>query len=327
MVRSPGRYGTKYFVPFLFMYKKLSLFTIYAIFLLIFVGGVVRASGSGMGCPDWPKCFGQWVPPTDVSELPLNYQEIFGAKLKGEVQFNAFKTWTEYVNRLLGVLIGLLIIGSFISSIKDYWKSNKTIVFFSGLALVLVILEGWIGAKVVATELNPVLITVHMLLAIGVVFSLIYALHLAHLIDTNSGYTNQEYKFIVLLLMLVSFGQLILGTALREKVDEAYLSGLSRTDWLSNTGGEFYFHIGLGTALLIGHLFLWLKSKGMSNDLRSKGLIKYLSIIVLLEYSFGAILGLLKMPAVIQPFHLTLGTIILGIQFILILLFGKKSSL
>lgn len=309
------------------MYKKLSLYTIYAIFILIFVGGVVRASGSGMGCPDWPKCFGQWVPPTVESELPLNYQEIFGAKLKGEVEFSAFKTWTEYINRLLGVLIGLLIIGSFISSIKDYWKTNKAIVYFSGLAFVLVVLEGWIGAKVVATELSPVLITIHMLLAVGVVFALIYALHLAHLIDTNTDITNQENKFFVLLLMVLSFGQLIIGTSLREKVDEAYLAGTVRAEWLNNTGGEFYFHIGLGTLLLIGHYFLWNRTKRLSTDFRSNTIIKYLFVVVLFEFSFGGILGLLKMPAVVQPFHLTLGTIILGLQFILILLFGKKSSL
>ncbi len=42
-----------------------------------------------MGCPDWPKCFGSWVPPTDISQLPSNHKEIYGEKLKGEIEFNA----------------------------------------------------------------------------------------------------------------------------------------------------------------------------------------------------------------------------------------------
>ena len=79
---------------------------------LILAGGIVRATGSGMGCPDWPKCFGRWIPPTEFSQLPSNYREIYGAKLKGEVEFNAVKTWIEYANRLLGVLVGFFVFGT-----------------------------------------------------------------------------------------------------------------------------------------------------------------------------------------------------------------------
>ncbi len=91
-------------------FRRLGTLTIFAVYFVILVGGIVRASGSGMGCPDWPTCFGQWVPPTDESQLPANYHQIYAQRGYENTQFNPVKTWIEYTNRLVGVTIGFLIL-------------------------------------------------------------------------------------------------------------------------------------------------------------------------------------------------------------------------
>ncbi|MDO9139114.1 MAG: COX15/CtaA family protein, partial [Methylobacter sp.] len=111
-------------------FRRLGVLTIFAVYFVILVGGIVRASGAGMGCPDWPTCFGQWVPPTDEAQLPANYHEIYAGRGYQDTQFNLVKTWTEYTNRLVGVSIGFLIMLSAWSS-RIYLKTDKSIFYLA----------------------------------------------------------------------------------------------------------------------------------------------------------------------------------------------------
>src|SRR5687768_11618062 len=99
-------------------FQRILLFCIIGTYLVILAGAVVRGTGSGLGCPDWPRCFGRWVPPMDISELPENYKEVYKISGKTIADFDPFKTWTEYINRLLGVILGFLVTLLFLSSFR-----------------------------------------------------------------------------------------------------------------------------------------------------------------------------------------------------------------
>ncbi|MEK9985133.1 MAG: COX15/CtaA family protein, partial [Opitutae bacterium] len=77
-------------------FRKLATSTLIATLLLILVGGLVRVSGAGLGCPDWPRCWGCWLPPADISVIdPVKYDIS---------QYNKTKMWIEYANRMVGVV-------------------------------------------------------------------------------------------------------------------------------------------------------------------------------------------------------------------------------
>jgi len=318
------------------LFHKLALLTVLAVYLVIVAGGIVRSTGSGMGCPDWPKCFGRWVPPTDISQLPVNYQEIYGAKLKGEVEFNALKTWIEYANRLVGAVSGLLVFGTLLTSIT--YLGRKPAVFYGSLLSFLLIgLNGWLGAKVVASELTPYMVTLHMLLAILVVFALLYALTQSYkgtLITNIPEINKQLLQRLLIWTILLSTIQVLLGTQVREVMDEVIqrLGYSERYRWIENLGLPFYIHRSFSLVILGLHLALLYQLRKFVN---SKGLVYNFTVsilaLVFIEIGTGVVLSYLGVPAIAQPIHLTLAIVMLGLQFsfLLVLINGQplKASL
>ena len=128
-------------------------------------------TGSGMGCPDWPKCFGQWIPPTSVDELPADYKQIYAQRGYDKLDFNAFNTWAEYINRLLGVIGGLFCFALFINSI---FTRKFLLILLSTFLIILMAFQAWMGALVVFSILSPFKITLHMLIALVIICLLFF---------------------------------------------------------------------------------------------------------------------------------------------------------
>jgi cytochrome c oxidase assembly protein subunit 15 len=312
-------------------FRTLALLTVLIIYLLILAGGIVRGTGSGMGCPDWPKCFGQWVPPTHVSQLPPNYQEVYGAKLKGEVVFNATKTWIEYVNRLLGVLSGFFVFATLVTSVS-FLKHDRPLFWGSLVAFLLVGANGWLGSKVVSTELAPYLITAHLVLAIFVVFALLFVwvrsnrqAWATRVLINNKAYYH--IRIVAVSILILTFVQLVLGTEVRDNLDAVVkrLGYGERQRWVDQLNWPFYVHRSYSLLVLAAHVYMIVKIRAAEKA----GTLHKLSIglitIVCVEIATGAIMGYFAVPPFAQPIHILLAVMLIGLQFVIVLLTSQRS--
>ncbi|HEY3405633.1 MAG TPA: COX15/CtaA family protein [Ohtaekwangia sp.] len=326
-------------------FRRLTISTLIAVYLLILVGGIVRSTGSGMGCPDWPRCFGNWVPPTSVSELPGNYKEVYAEyrnkknirfarylnalgmeetaeqllndpSVKREADFNPVKTWIEYVNRIVGVIIGFLIFAVFVSALR-FWKTDKSLPIIAGITFLLVGFQGWLGSFVVSTNLTPWTITVHMFLALVIVALLIYIVHQSSfrtVIHTTLGF------WWLLACMTVLLVQILLGTQVREAID-VVAQIMAREEWIANLGGVYILHRSFSWLVAILHVGLIIK---MHKTEGAKVFLLTLIVLILGTILTGAGMAFFVVPPFLQPVHLLFATLTFGMQFLLLLKVNRK---
>ena len=303
-------------------FRRLGTLTIFAVYFVILVGGIVRASGAGMGCPDWPTCFGQWVPPTEESQLPPNYHEIYAKRGYQDTQFNPVKTWTEYTNRLVGVSIGILIFLTAWAS-RIYLKTDKTIFYLCLSVFFLVGFQGWLGSRVVASNLHPFMITLHMLLALFIVALLIYAIARSQknlLAQLDIAAINRKVMTVVKVAMGLTLIQVAMGTQVREAVDfiANEHSYIDRQYWRDDFPVIFYVHRSFSSIILFTNL--WISWKIIQGTEKGSLLFKLaisLSGLVITAILAGISLDRLGVPPVAQPIHLVIANLIFGNQFFL----------
>jgi protoheme IX farnesyltransferase len=126
-------------------FARLAIAAAAATFVLIVVGGLVRATDSGLGCPDWPLCFGEWVPP-------------------GELH-----AWIEHSHRLIAALaVGPLVGAVGLITVFSQRRRDRPLLLAAVVAGVLVIGQALLGALVVIQQLPPELVTAHLGMALTV---------------------------------------------------------------------------------------------------------------------------------------------------------------
>ncbi|SNR40307.1 COX15/CtaA family protein [Hymenobacter mucosus] len=343
---------------FVLRFRFVGILTVVAVYVLILVGGIVRSTGSGMGCPDWPKCFGTWIPPTQVGQLPPNYKEVYtarrveknkklAAKLERmgfhqvagdifahptqyiETDFNPVKTWIEYVNRLVGALIGVFVFLTVVFALP-YWKRDRVVFWLALASFLLTGIQGWLGSLVVSTNLLPVMVTIHMGLALVIVAMLIYAVERS----------QREYRTVervralpglvgwLWVSALLTFMQIVLGTQVREEVDMVAFAAnyLNRTEWVEQLGSIFKIHRTFSAVLLLLNVYIAYRLYLLPSK-RLHRLATAVLACIGLEIVAGITLAYFALPAIVQPVHLTVATLLFGSQFLALIAYRRATKL
>ena len=283
-------------------------------YLLIFVGGLVRVAGAGMGCPDWPKCFDRWIPPTSLEQLP---DHIDPAK------FNIVLAWIEYSNRLFGALVGLVITITTFLAFK-YYKHVDRIKWSVLAAFFLTLVEGWLGSVLVDTVLNPITITLHLFLALVIVMLLLYAAQEAYYIENPDSEKMSRYpsnlKWMFGLLAGILLLEVVLGTEIRGGLEMIRKENPQvESQFLLNMLGPFkYINTILGFIITGFSGMLWYRL--VNNSINPSKIMTQISTtilgLVLTQIVMGELLVFLDVIPLIQLFHMWVASWILGLVMI-----------
>ena len=284
-------------------------------YALIFIGGFVRVSDSGLGCPDWPKCFDRWYPPVNHSDIPENFTDYYDNYncTKGEdcESFDITKAWIEYLNRLFGAITGLVILITtfYLYRIKQEYQ---TAFYLGSSALLLTGIEGLIGKYVVTSHLDGSIITVHLLIALIIISLLIMSYrHITWNKDLDCSEYSADQIYIIKWIFALMVFVIVLGTQVRADIENLIP--------LSAIGSFKYIHslLGIGTLMLIG--VLWNKVNNDYSAIKTKDLIKILLNIFIVQIILGYFMVFGGLPAYAKLIHMWFASIGLGIIIYLIM--------
>ena len=312
-------------------FQKLATSALASVLVLMFVGAVVRVTGAGMGCPDWPTCWGCLIPPTKVEDVNFakldiedfrrdakkhgrDPNEITIEKLRAE--FNPRHVWTEFLNRMTSMPVGLLTLATFIAA---FWqKERRPLVFWTAFAsLIVVLINAWMGAKLVYSGLASGMITTHLALAMMLLGMLTFcvwrgtetpwrvAMDPTRLARLRLGVT-------VLLLLVVVEG--ILGARVREMTDvlAKVHANEARETWARELEGswKYLFHRSFSWVVLGLAVWTWLMSK--RHRVGGVGRVeKVVFGIVLAQMVLGIVMAQVHIYSWVQVLHVGLAAILL----------------
>jgi heme o synthase len=170
-------------------FAKLAVAAAVATFVLIAVGGLVRATDSGLGCPDWPLCFGDWLPPAELH------------------------AWIEHSHRLTAaVFVGPLVGAVALITVFTHRHRDRPLLAAAVIAGVLVIVQSLLGAAVVLQGLAAELVTAHLGIALTVFGAVIFIAERATNGPMPAAHARPVLTRLIGIAALAIFAQMLLGS-------------------------------------------------------------------------------------------------------------------
>jgi heme a synthase len=319
-------------------FQKIALTTFICVELLIFVGAIVRATGSGLGCPDWPFCYGCWVPPTSVAEIDRDAlaKDLPQFRKKAErlgrdpqsitveslvAEFDPVSTWVEYINRLTSLPVGFSTLLLFFASFGELRRGRLWVCLAAVGSFFLVLVNAWLGARVVLSGLKPGIITLHMALAILLQCALVFTAWRGTARPWTFQPVPSQLKGIAWALFALVIVEGVMGSQVRELTDALAKShtGTPRSAWIPE--------LEASTVYLIHRSFSWLLvalALGFGWKARQAlGRLLWLELgiigIILTQMLLGVVLAHLGVFPIVQVLHIGLSSLLVSGLFLWLL--------
>ena len=169
-------------------FRRLAALTLGTALLLVTIGVVVRATDSGLGCPDWPLCHGQLLPPLDDP-----------------------KAWIEWIHRTVAAIIGFEILGLAVLAWIDH-RDRRSLLWPSIGAVVLVGFQAWLGRETVRLGNSGESVTAHLAAAMLLVAMLVYVTVRAGFPARLGSGGSQRFTLLAAFTTLATFALLLFGS-------------------------------------------------------------------------------------------------------------------
>jgi heme a synthase len=319
-------------------FQRIALTCFIALEVLIFMGAVVRATGSGLGCPDWPFCYGCWVPPTSAEQIDFTKLDLEKFRKKAErlgrdpatitedslrAQFDPASTWIEYINRLTSLPLSIAVLALLIASLGEKRRGRGQMVFWSVITLVLLLVNAWLGARVVISGLKPGIITLHMALAIVMLCVLVFIAwrgtdHPWRLAFQNNPARVKGFAWGLFALIVIEG---ILGSQVREMTDHLAIihAGENRQQWVAELERSTVYLLHRSFSWIILGAVIWFAAEARKALGTLRWLEKNIVALVLAQMVLGVVLSQIGIIKIAQILHIGLSSLLVSALFLWLL--------
>jgi heme a synthase len=315
-------------------FQRIALTAFITVEVLIFVGAAVRATGSGLGCPDWPFCYGRVIPPTSADQIDFTKLNLEKFKARAarhgrdpaaitpesiRAEFDPVATWIEYINRLTSIPVGISVTVLLFASFR---QRRASVIVGSVASFLLVGINAWLGARVVLSGLKPGTITLHMALAILLLCALVFTAWRGTaspwLLPLRGSRLVVRVAYVLFALIVIEG---VMGSQVRELTDHLAMthSGQSRSTWVVELEQSWVYVVHRSFSWLIVGFGIWFFRASGAACGRTGWLEQGIMALIAAQMVLGVVLSHVGIVRVAQILHIGLSSLLVSGLFLWLL--------